>query len=99
MRRRRSYLVLFLFAALAAASAALLAEETIDYAANARIRKEGRDNSQLMKTLHVLTDVYGPRLTGSPNFKAAADGTVKRMTDWDSSTPTWNRGSSGTRAG
>jgi carboxypeptidase Q len=30
----------------------------------------------------VLTDVYGPRLTGSPNFKAAADWTVKQMTSW-----------------
>jgi len=49
---------------------------------NARIRKEGMDNSQLMKTLHVLTDVYGPRLTGSPNLKAAGEWTMKQMKDW-----------------
>src|SRR5688572_19681622 len=48
----------------------------------ARIRKEGMDNSQIMRTMHYLTDVYGPRLTGSPNFKAAAEWTVKEMTRW-----------------
>jgi hypothetical protein len=35
-----------------------------------------------MQTLHVLTDVYGPRLTGSPSYKAAADWAVKQLTDW-----------------
>lgn len=48
----------------------------------ARIRKEGMDNSQIMRTMHYLTDVYGPRLTGSPNHKAAAEWTVKEMTRW-----------------
>ncbi len=45
-----------------------------------RIRKEGMENSQIMKTLHVFTDVYGPRLTGSPNLKAAGEWAVKQMT-------------------
>ena len=35
-----------------------------------------------MQTLHMLTDVYGPRLTGSPNHKAAAEWAVKRMEEW-----------------
>ena len=35
-----------------------------------------------MHTLHMLTDVYGPRLTGSPNLKAASDWVVKRTTEW-----------------
>jgi carboxypeptidase Q len=30
----------------------------------------------------MFTDVYGPRLTGSPNHKAAADWAVKQMTAW-----------------
>jgi carboxypeptidase Q len=47
-----------------------------------KIRKEGMDNSQIMKTIHVLTDVYGPRLTGSPNLKNAGTWAVKQMTDW-----------------
>ena len=47
-----------------------------------QIRREGMENSQIMKTLHVFTDVYGPRLTGSPNLKAAGDWAVKQMKDW-----------------
>ncbi|HEV8589533.1 MAG TPA: M20/M25/M40 family metallo-hydrolase [Pyrinomonadaceae bacterium] len=47
-----------------------------------RIRKEEATNSQIMKTMHMLTDVYGPRLTGSPNHKAAAEWAVKQMTAW-----------------
>jgi Zn-dependent M28 family amino/carboxypeptidase len=47
-----------------------------------RMRKEGMEHSQIMKTMHVLTDVYGPRLTGSPNHKNAAEWAVKQMRDW-----------------
>src|SRR3954454_19451435 len=47
-----------------------------------RIRKEETDNSQIMKTMHMLTDVYGPRLTGSPNHKHAAAGAIKQMQAW-----------------
>ena len=32
--------------------------------------------------MHFLTDVYGPRLTGSPNLKAAQDWIVKETTRW-----------------
>ena len=48
----------------------------------ARIRKEGMEHSQIMKTMHMLTDVYGPRLTGSPNHKRAAEWTIKQMQEW-----------------
>ncbi len=47
-----------------------------------KIRDEGTFHSQIMRTMHFLTDVYGPRLTGSPNFKAAADWTIRQMKDW-----------------
>src|SRR5215813_2782236 len=47
-----------------------------------RIRKEAMDHSQIMKTMHMFTDLYGPRLTGSPNHKAAAEWAVKQMTAW-----------------
>jgi carboxypeptidase Q len=47
-----------------------------------RIRKEGMEHSQILKTMHVLADVYGPRLTGSPNHKRAAEWAIKQMTDW-----------------
>lgn len=47
-----------------------------------RIRQEEKNNSQIMKTMHMFTDLYGPRLTGSPNHKAAAEWAVKQMTSW-----------------
>lgn len=47
-----------------------------------RIRSEAMERSQIMKTMHILSDLYGPRLTGSPNHKAAAEWAVKQMTAW-----------------
>lgn len=58
------------------------AQEKIEAETNAKIRKEATDNSQIMRTLHFLTDVYGPRLTGSPNHKAAAEWAMKQMQSW-----------------
>jgi hypothetical protein len=58
------------------------AQETIDKDIQWRIRREATDNSQIMRTLHFLTDVYGPRLTGSPNLKAAQDWVVTETTRW-----------------
>src|ERR1700730_11619239 len=48
----------------------------------ARIRKEESDNSQVLKTVHMLADVYGPRLTGSPNHKCAAEWAMRQMQQW-----------------
>src|SRR5687767_12384945 len=48
----------------------------------ARMREEEKNNSQIMKTMHMLSDVYGPRLTGSPNHKRAAEWTIKQMQAW-----------------
>jgi len=48
----------------------------------ARIRKEATERSQIMRTMHMFTDLYGPRLTGSPNHRAAAEWAVKQMTAW-----------------
>jgi hypothetical protein len=56
--------------------------ERIDGAVNARIRAEGLDRSQVMRIVHVLTDVYGGRLTGSPNYQRAAEWAVKEMASW-----------------
>lgn len=49
---------------------------------NKKIRQEETEHSQIMHTMHFLTDVYGPRLTGSPNHKAAADWAIREMTSW-----------------
>ena len=48
----------------------------------ARIRKEETEHSQIMKTMHMLADVYGPRLTGTPNHKHAAEWAIKQMQSW-----------------
>jgi hypothetical protein len=46
------------------------------------IRKEGMENSKIMNTLHYFTDLYGPRLTGSPNHVAAAKWGTEEMKRW-----------------
>lgn len=58
------------------------AQEKIDGDINWKIRREATDNSHILHTLHFLTDVYGPRLTGSPNLKAAQDWLVTETTSW-----------------
>lgn len=47
-----------------------------------KIRQEGMERSQIMKTLQMFTDLYGPRLTGSPNHEAAAKWAAQQMKDW-----------------
>ncbi len=47
-----------------------------------KIRDEANFHSQIMRTMHFLTDVYGPRLTGSPHYKEAADWALRQMKEW-----------------
>src|SRR5262249_51876877 len=47
-----------------------------------KIRQEEMAHSQLMDTIGYLADVYGPRLTGSPNIKAAEEWVMSRLTSW-----------------
>ena len=60
----------------------IAAQTAVPAETSAAIRKEGRENSKIMNTLHYFTDLYGPRLTGSPNHVAAANWAVKEMTAW-----------------
>jgi carboxypeptidase Q len=60
----------------------LSAQEKVDQATDARFRSEELEKSQIMHTLHMLTDRYGPRVTGTPNHEAAAKWVVKQLTDW-----------------
>jgi hypothetical protein len=55
--------------------------DDLDINAITRIKQEAQ-RSQLVETIGYLTDVYGPRLTGSPHLRAAADYVVARLTDW-----------------
>jgi hypothetical protein len=51
------------------------------------IKDEAFQRSQLMDVLSYLTDVYGPRLTGSPNLKNAANYAVGKMREWGITAP------------
>jgi hypothetical protein len=80
-------LVALLMTAPAAAQVAAPTSEKVDYDAIYKIKEEGFQRSQVMETASWLTDVYGPRLTGSPSFKAAADWAVKKLGEWGASNP------------
>ena len=69
-------------AGLSVVVAPVFSSEKIDQEINAKIRAEAENNSQIMQTMHYLTDVHGPRLTASPNFTRAAEWAVKQMTEW-----------------
>ena len=60
----------------------LSAADTPDLQMINRIKKEAFTNSKVMDHAFYLTDVYGPRLTGSPNLQAAGEWLVKQMRDW-----------------
>ena len=47
-----------------------------------RIKDEGMNKSEVMKTLTYLTDVIGPRLTNSPNYRRAGVWTRDQLTKW-----------------
>src|ERR1700722_3128304 len=64
------------------ASFVMLAQEKVDEATSARMRSEELEHSKIMHTLHMLTDRYGPRVTGTPNHEAAAKWAVAEMTSW-----------------
>ncbi|HVR95182.1 MAG TPA: M20/M25/M40 family metallo-hydrolase [Thermoanaerobaculia bacterium] len=60
----------------------LHAEEPVDLSMVTRIRDEGLRRSQVVETAAYLSDVIGPRLTGSPQMKEANEWTRKRLEEW-----------------
>jgi carboxypeptidase Q len=84
MRIRHTSIVVALFTALCVLpiTAQYPATEKVDLDAVYRIKEEGLQRSRVMETTSYLTDVYGPRLTGSPNIKEAADWAQKTMKEW-----------------
>src|SRR5712671_3217526 len=77
---RRAVLMMML-----AASAAVFVgaqSEKLDYAMLGRIRDEGLNRSQVMDHVSWLSDVYGPRLTGSPGIQQASEWTMKTFREW-----------------
>jgi hypothetical protein len=69
--------------------------ERVDLDAVYRIKDEGLQRSKVMEIESWLTDVYGPRLTNSPNIREAADWAQKTMKEWGLSnvhTESWTFG-------
>lgn len=60
----------------------LMAQETVNEDINKIIRKHGLDESQAMEIAGWITDVYGPRLTGSPMLDKATDWAQKTLKEW-----------------
>jgi len=72
----------FLLAIVWAAPVSVFAAEPVDLAMVGRIRYEAFTNSTVMDTLAELTDVIGPRVTGSPQMKQANEWTRQRLESW-----------------
>ena len=91
-RRPHFALCLVILLALASGGYQLVWSETADASASAdsattqdpiaQIRDEGLNHSQVMATLGHLTEVIGPRLTGSPNLKRANEWTRDALAGW-----------------
>src|SRR5688572_12942303 len=60
----------------------LYGQENIDLSVIDRIKEEALNNSKVMENAFYLSDVYGPRLTGSPGFIAAAEWAERRLNDY-----------------
>ncbi|MFQ5690346.1 MAG: M20/M25/M40 family metallo-hydrolase [Gemmatimonadota bacterium] len=65
-----------------AAAIAAAAAEPVDLNAVRRIKEEAFQRSQVMEVMSYLTDVYGPRLTGSPYLKEAEEWAAGRLREW-----------------
>ncbi len=61
--------------------------EPVDMAVIDRIKDEGFRRSKVMELMSWLTDVHGPRLTGSPITKRAGDWTIEQFTKWGLTNP------------
>jgi carboxypeptidase Q len=71
----------------------------VDTAGVGALMDEGMNRSEAMKNLQYLTDVIGPRLTGSPAARAANDWTAQRFQEYGLSAhlEQWNFGGTWTR--
>jgi hypothetical protein len=54
-------------------------QDAVDLGVVDRIKAEAFGRSEVMDHLHYLTDVHGPRLTGSTGFEDAAKWTTGRL--------------------
>jgi carboxypeptidase Q len=100
MRRR-----LLAFALLATAPAALSAQTAVDTAGAGALIAQAMDHSEVMANLRQMSDIIGPRLSGSPAMRRANDWTAERFRAYGLTAAlepytfgiTWERGSASLR--
>jgi carboxypeptidase Q len=80
MIRRPFSILLLTLAALSATPS--YTTENLDWATIGKIRDEGFRRSQVMETAAQITDVHGPRLSGSPQYKQAALWAKQQLESW-----------------
>ena len=68
--------------ALATLAATAAAQSTIDLGTISRIKQEALTRSQVMDHVGWMSDVYGPRVTATPNFQRASEWAMKQFTEW-----------------
>jgi hypothetical protein len=56
--------------------------EKVDIDVISKIKNEELQHSQVMETVSYLTDVIGPRLTGSPGLRKAQQYAIERLREW-----------------
>ncbi len=81
MRKYASALAVFVVL-LAVLPLAAQSPSQADLSAIHQIKEAGFGDSKVMEIMSYLTDVYGPRLTNSPNIKEAANWTTTKMKEW-----------------
>jgi hypothetical protein len=84
-RKLRSSLVLLLVGTITAPVICAQPQqpaEKIDIDVINKIKNEELKHSQVMETVSYLTDVIGPRLTGSPGLRKAQRYAIERLREW-----------------
>ena len=83
MKRNRLYFAVSLAVFfLLSFSYSLPQQDKADAAMINRIWLEGTNHSHIMETLSYLTDVFGPRIPGSPAYNKACEWAAKRFTEF-----------------
>jgi hypothetical protein len=78
----RARAALLVGAAAVTFAAPLCAQEKVDAATVERIKDQAMNHSQVMDIMSWLSDVYGPRLTWSPNATRAKEWAMNEMKSW-----------------
>lgn len=84
MTKRRFWSIGFLFAVTTMSIAFVIAfaQDQADLVTVAKIRNEGLKHSEVMKIAGYLSDVIGPRPTGSPEVTRAYNWTADKFREW-----------------